>query len=285
MARQKSAPPASTDLTPAMKQSLADDSARHGELMAKTSRELEEIDRRFGMGRPYDLHACISIAREAAHSFKERLFVIGNMCTLIKEHEQKGMYEQALLDIGIDPAFARKCRAVVAKFGGTDAKKEIAERLDGTKLIALLTESDERIEALIDGGTVRNLSLDDIDRMSVSEVRAALRKEREERQHEAEAHEDIVSRKDKKIAQLDLKARRLNKAPFREKLDAFLQEFNEVALAAQGALDNLRFAMTKMDEMHHEAGESYSAHVLEVIDGHARSVMALANDITELAKA
>lgn len=253
--------------------------------MAKNARELEEIDRRFGMGRPYDLHTCISIAREAAHSFKERLFVIGNMCTLIKEHEPKGMYEQAIRDIGIDPAFARKCRAVVARFGSGDAKKEIADRLDGTKLIALLTESDHEIEALIDGGRVSELSLDDIDRMPVAEVRAALRKAREEREHDAQAHEDIIARKDKKIHQLDQKARRLTKAPFREKLEAALQEFNEAAVGAQSALDLLRTGLLGLDELHTQAGENYTADVLEVIDGHARSVMALANDIAELAKA
>lgn len=285
MARQKSTPPESTDLAPAIKQNLVDDSARHGELLAQRDRALGDIESRFGIDRPYNREAFIGIAREAVVSAAERLLVLGRICILIKENEPHGHFGHALNEIGIGDVFARKAMQAAAKFEGSDARKLVAGRLSASKLLELVTEDDDTLDALADEGTVAGKTLDEIERMSARELRAALREEREKRQHDAEAHEDIVGRKDKKIAQLDLKARRLNKAPFREKLEAMLQEFNETAVLAQSALDSLRNGLLKLDELHNEAGESYTADVLEVIDGHARSVMALANDITELAKA
>lgn len=268
-----------------MKQSIADDSARHGELITQRDRELDDIEARFGIDRPYDREAFINLARDAVSVISARVFVIGHICIQLRANEPDGTFGQALELIGIAPRFAQKCMAAVRKMEGSDARKMLAGRLTSAKLLELISEDDDDLDSLADGGTLAGKTLDEIECMSTRELRAALRREREERQHDAEAHEDIVGRKDKKIAQLDLKARRLNKAPFREKLEATLQELSEAAIAAESALDTLRAGLLGLDELHNEAGENYTADVLEVIDGHARSVMALAKDITELAKA
>ncbi len=51
--------------------------------------------------------------------------------------------------------------------------------LGKAKLFELMTEDDEELAELADGGTVAGLTLDDVDRMSVRELRRALREARE----------------------------------------------------------------------------------------------------------
>lgn len=285
MARTKNPTPEISTLPTHVNQSLEADAAKHGELMAQRNRELCDVESRFSVDRPYDREAFINLARDAVGVISGRVSVIGHICIQLRANEPDGTFGQALEAIGIAPRFAQKCMAAVRKMEGSDARKMLAGRLSSAKLLELISEDDEDLESLADGGTLAGKTLDEIDRMSTRELRAVLRAERKEKDEELAAREDIIARKDKKIQQLEIKGKRLSKAPFREKLEATLQEFNEAAIAAQAAMDTLRAGLLTLDEMHNVAGEQYTADVLEVIDGHARSVMALANDIVELAKA
>ncbi len=285
MARTKSPPPAIDAVPSDVNESLVADSAKHGELLAQHERGIAEIDARFGIDRPYDREVFIGLARDAVSVMSDRLYVIGRICIQLRAHEPHGSFGEALDSIGIAPRFAQKCMAAVRKIEGSEARKLLAGRLSSGKLLELLSEDDDDLEELANGGELYGKTLDDIEAMSTRELRAALRAERKEKDEEVAARDDIIARKDKKLQQLELKSRRLSKAPFREKLEAAMQEFNEIALAAQGGLDAMRAALMGLDDMHIEAGENYTADVLEVIDGQARSTLALANDIVELAKA
>lgn len=285
MARTKNPTPEISTLPEHVNQSLEADAAKHGELVAQRDRSIANIDARFGLDRPYERDAFISLARDSVVATAERMLVLGRACILLKEHEPKGTFGAVLEEIGIGEVFARKAMQAAAKFEGSDSRKLIAGRLSAGKLMELLSQDDDDLDALAEEGTIAGLTLDDVDRMSTRELRAVLRAERKEKDEELAAREDIIARKDKKIQQLEIKGKRLSKAPFREKLEAALQEFNEAAITAQATMDTLRAGLLTLDQMHNEAGENYTADVLEVIDGHARSVMALANDIVELAKA
>lgn len=285
MARKTSTPPEIEALPEGVNAALAADSAKHGELLAQRERGLSEIGARFGIDRAYDRDTFISLARETAFAAAERMFVLGRICILIKENEPHGTFGKALEDIGISPRAAHKAMQAALKFDGSDSRKMLASRLTASKMLELLTVDDDDIDALANDGTIAGLTLDEIERMSSREVRSALRKERNEKEEELAARDEIIARKDKKIQQLELKNKRLSKAPFREKLEEALHELNVLALEAQSKLDEFRAALLSVDEMHNSASEQYTADVLEVIDGHARSVMSLASDIVELAKA
>lgn len=70
--------------------------------------------------------------------------------------------------------------------------------LGKAKLFELMTEDDEELAELADGGTVAGLTLDDVDRMSVRELRQALREARETNA----AQQRVLADKNEKIDSL-----------------------------------------------------------------------------------
>lgn len=285
MGRSAKAAPTTPTLPASAEQSLAADATKHGELLANRERILNEIDARFGLDQPYDLNTYIGIARDSVAVVSERLLLIGRICVAIKEHEPRGSFGLALEQIGIADRFARKCMAAVVKFEGSDSRKLLASRLASTKLLDLLVEDDDDLDALGDGGTLHGYTVDEFDKMSSRELRAALRAARKERDDEIAARDEIIERKDKKINTLETRARRFAKEPFRVQLDQALIEVGALVVEYESAGAAVREALVGLDAMHDKAGESYSSEVLELIDGWAKGAMALAKEIADLAKA
>jgi hypothetical protein len=73
--------------------------------------------------------------------------------------------------------------------------------LGKTKLFELMTEDDEDLVELADGGTIAGMSLDDIDRMTSRELKAALREARETNA----AQQRVLADKNEKIDSLSTK--------------------------------------------------------------------------------
>ncbi|MFT8210575.1 MAG: helix-turn-helix domain-containing protein, partial [Symbiopectobacterium sp.] len=70
--------------------------------------------------------------------------------------------------------------------------------LGKTKLFELMTEDDEDLAELAEGGTIAGLTLDEIDRMSVRELRATLRKD----EAALKRSQQLVAEKEKQLQQL-----------------------------------------------------------------------------------
>ncbi|MFT8212319.1 MAG: DUF3102 domain-containing protein, partial [Symbiopectobacterium sp.] len=73
--------------------------------------------------------------------------------------------------------------------------------LGKTKLFELMTEDDEDLAELAEGGTIAGLTLDEIDRMSSRELRAKLR----DTEKSLEASRRLANEKDQKINELSEK--------------------------------------------------------------------------------
>jgi hypothetical protein len=275
MPRAKKAAPVLTDST------VGDEAARslHGELVNQQDRALEEIDNRFGIGQPYDLDRYIDSARDAVGVISGRLFVIGRILISIKEHEGHGGFLAALERIGIAPRFAQRCMVSVVKFEGSDAKRLVGARLSHGKLLELLAEEGDDIEALGEGGTLAGLTLDDIDKMSTTELRAELRKTRKDKFQDAAAHEEILARKDEKINKLELKVRKAGKLPLRERGEELLAEALRRLSDLIGAAENLNLAIEELKAIHNDANEELPGdianqvdHIADTVDFHANAL-------------
>ena len=70
--------------------------------------------------------------------------------------------------------------------------------LGKSKLLELLVEEDVTLVGLAEGGEVNGMTLDDVDRMTVRELRVALRESRET----AEAKDKVIADKNKKVDEL-----------------------------------------------------------------------------------
>lgn len=286
MARSKSAPPAAQPQPESTAQALAADAARHGEVLTQHEAELRQIDSMLGLTEGYDRAKYVAAAKDCIHVVGQRMFMLGRICIALKAHEPHGYYHSALEEIGISPRMAQTyARATRVFLETSDGRGLLKDRLPASKLLELVSEPTDDLDALAEGGTVAGLTLDEIETMTVRELKEALRKERKDHADELDARNEISAKKDEVIRKLELKASRLKKAPFRERVEAAMSELGEIVVRAISAADSVRAAMQAIDEMHVHAGEAYTTDVLDMLDGHARAIGAVANDISELAKA
>nr|WP_252363625.1 hypothetical protein [Escherichia coli] len=104
-----------------------------------------------------------------------------------------------------------------------------------TKLYELMVLDDEELDALADGGTVAGATLDDIDRMTSRELKAALREARETNA----AQQQVLAGKDEKINELATKLEkksRLQPPPPDEELKKLRAEVTALAVEAESAI-------------------------------------------------
>lgn len=102
------------------------------------------------------------------------MFEAGKRLLLLREQCEHGDFLQRLERLDIAPRAAQKFMQATLKFANTPSTAHLAS-YGKTKLLELLVLDDEESAALVAGESVRGLTLDDIDCMSVSELRRALR--------------------------------------------------------------------------------------------------------------
>jgi len=202
---------------------------------------LQLIEIQYGDGSTFDLETSIARVRAGMEAAAESLLLAGRELIRIKEHVPHGEFQEVLRDyIGISPNTARRMMQAAAKFLDGPRRK-LAERLPRTKLLELLTEDDEALDALAADGTLAGVKLDEIERMSTRELRAALREERERRKADAETTERLLEKKNKKIDELDRKLTEREKRTARWKGRTFeiSLEVTEAAVHAMEHIDRL----------------------------------------------
>ena len=128
-----------------------------------------------------------------------------------------------------------------------------------TKVYELALMDDDDLEELREGGTIAGHDLDDIARMSPSELRAKLRAERAERREREEAQRERLATKDRRIGEMEDHAaqqsgtiRRLRTPDGEHWSDAERALHVEVAVldrTASTLVTNLRAAIRKAREI------------------------------------
>lgn len=133
---------------------------------------------------PYDQARVISECRVFMGQSAEAMLEAGKRLIRIKENEAHGEFERIVEhDLNLNPRTAQLMMAAAAKFLGpalAGPKAQTFSLLGKSKLFELMTEPDEDLAELAQGGTLAGLKLEDIDRMSVRELKKALREQRAE---------------------------------------------------------------------------------------------------------
>lgn len=169
--------------------------------MSVDEQRLAQIDKEFGDGEPYNEDRIITETRTYLTTSYNAWLEAGKRLVLLKEHkknDQEG-FHQALDRIGLAPRIAQKMILVTRKFGGRPSLATLGK----TKLLDLATLEDEVLDELEDGGTVDEVSKDDLDKMTSREVKTVARKLRIELADKQEVHERLLESKNKKIDELD----------------------------------------------------------------------------------
>ncbi|WP_406850639.1 hypothetical protein WH390_02195 [Candidatus Arsenophonus nilaparvatae] len=162
----------------------------------------QEVMARFGDGLPYERERIVHEARFYMAQSAEAMLEAGKRLIILKENEPHGEFTKILeKDLGLIPQTARRMMQASLKFlgNGIEAPKRATLGVLGkAKLYELLTENDEDLDVLAEGGTIAGLTLDDVDRMSVRELRAALRKD----ESALKRSQQLVAEKEKQLQQL-----------------------------------------------------------------------------------
>lgn len=116
-------------------------------------------------------------AHDAIRRLGATIFEVGAYLLLMKEACTHGKFLPALERLGIGDESARRYMAMARRFANTSMSRDL-EKLGFSKMAELLPLDDGQIEELAGLGQTGELALDDVARMSVKELRAAVRKER-----------------------------------------------------------------------------------------------------------
>lgn len=172
-------------------------------LNAMTEHRLE-IMQQFGDGLPYERDRIVHETRFYMAQSAEAMLEAGKRLIILKENEPHGEFVEIVREyLGIEPRIAQKMAQAALKFLSPEleSKAKTFSLLGRSKLYELMLEDDEELAQLADGGTVAGLTLDDVDRMSVRELRQSLREARETNA----AQQRVLADKNEKIDSLSTK--------------------------------------------------------------------------------
>ncbi|HEK0587201.1 Uncharacterised protein [Proteus mirabilis] len=163
-----------------------------------------EIMQQFGEGLPYERDRIVHETKFYMAQSAEAMLEAGKRLIILKECEPHGDFTQIITEqLGLAERTARLVMQAAVKYCSPEleSKRQALAVLGKTKLFELMTEDDGDLVELADGGTIAGMSLDDIDRMTSRELKAALREARETNA----AQQRVLADKNEKIDTLSTK--------------------------------------------------------------------------------
>ena len=211
----------------------------------------QEINARFlGAGEQYSLNACLEKARIYQEQMASGMLGLGAQLLLLKANEVHGNFLAAIEELGLAERSARYAMEAALKFGNRQSSADL-NVLGREKLRALTVLDDDSAQDLVNGGEVDGLgNLDDVARMTVRELKKALRelrneraKAQEEHEKEIQAIEEVVRKKETTISALEMQAAGIQPPTKEQVAERYLDELRKSLVGALSvAKDNLTSA-------------------------------------------
>ena len=192
----------------------------------------------------------VNSAKDAIRRIGMAVFELGAYLSLLKEGCAHGDFIAALEDVGISHPAAKKYMAITRRFANGSTSIHL-EKLGFSKMAELLPLDDDQVDDLVDEGQTGELALDDVARMSVKQLRAAVHKERAE----AAKQKNQVERLTAVNTELHEEARLVKRLPPNEALAKLKKEAASIADDAEGAImGGLRQALIALNNHGEERG-------------------------------
>lgn len=202
------------------------------------SQGLLAVDQQYLDGGQFDLQFFIRRCQHSAQTIAQHYLYLGRDLVVIKERIGRDAFTDVLGQIGISIRSAQRFMQVAIKFD-KPTLENLATRLTVAKLIELAGEDDADLEQVLGSGTVSGLTLDDVERMSSRDLRAALRAAKAD----AVARQDVLQEKNKHADEL---AKKLAIAERRPQVDrwpvavtTYHEELNKFGLDAEALLSSV----------------------------------------------
>nr|VFK16230.1 MAG: hypothetical protein BECKLFY1418C_GA0070996_10227 [Candidatus Kentron sp. LFY] len=137
----------------------------------------------------------------------EACIELGKRLLILKELTPHGEFGKRVELLGVSPQMARKFMGSTLKFSKRSSTSVLKAAGSQTKLLELLVLDDDEVEALEKGESVRGVTLDEVDTMSASELRHALRDSRAD----LEARGRLLSERNEEVDRLHREGRKLKR--------------------------------------------------------------------------
>lgn len=134
---------------------------------------------------------------------------LGKALLIRRELTPRGEFDAALEGLGFGRATAYRFMAAAYRATESSQMRRLVEHVDQIgKVLELLVIDDDEAGALLEGDTVRGLQLDDVERMTASQLRKALRDARQINAAKDEVLSDKNARIDKLATELEVAKRK-----------------------------------------------------------------------------
>lgn len=241
----------------------------HSSALTPASEHSQEIMDIYGDGLVYNRARVVDETRFYMAQSAETMLEAGKRLIILKEHEPHGEFIHIVeSQLGMAARTAQQIMQAAIKYCSPklDSKRQAFATLGKTKLFELMVEDDDDLSELADGGSVAGMNLDDIDRMSVRELKKALRDAREER----EAKDRVMEKNRAKIDELQTKAERVKKETPDEVISQVRAEASQICNDAEATL---RVTVSHALEVVFQYGDeldmdqtSWLSHQLDLMD-------------------
>ncbi|HFZ8412864.1 TPA: DUF3102 domain-containing protein [Salmonella enterica subsp. enterica serovar Aberdeen] len=197
-----------------------------------------EIMQQFGDGLPYERDRIVHETRFYMAQSAEAMLEAGKRLVILKENEPHGDFIDIVeSQLSLSKRTAQVMMQASLKYLSPklEPKAQALALLGKTKLFELMTEDDEDLVELADGGTIAGMNLDDIDRMTSRELKAALREARETNA----AQQRVLADKNEKIDSLSTKLEkksRIQPPKPDEEVKKLRSEVTALAVEAESAI-------------------------------------------------
>ncbi|WP_225087456.1 DUF3102 domain-containing protein [Pectobacterium colocasium] len=220
---------------------LVEDAPLAGDLNVKLNALTEhrmQVMAQFGDGLPYERDRIVHEARFYMAQSAEAMLEAGKRLVILKENEPHGDFTEIVENqLGLAQRTARMMMQAALKYlsPALEPKRQALAVLGKTKLFELMTEDDDELSALADGGTIAGATLDDIDRMTSRELKAALREARETNTAQQRVLTDKNQKIDDLTTKLDKKSR-IQPPPPDQEAEKLRKEVSAIAFEAEAAI-------------------------------------------------
>lgn len=183
-------------------------------------------------------------ARDAIRRIGAGIFELGGYLLLLKEACEHGKFLPTIERLGLGVDAAQRYMAVTKRFANTATSRHL-DALGMSRLVELLPLDDDQTLELAELGQTGELALDDVARMSVKELRAAVREVRAER----EADRQLLDKKNARIDKLEREKGRIARLQGDEALAQIQKEAGVILAEVLGLVrGNLRQALIALSE-------------------------------------
>ena len=169
--------------------------------LATVAENIHKADAMFSFLGDYTFEGEVAAIRNDLITSANSMLSAGCRLLRLKEHESHGRFRKALEELGVNRETSRRLMNTAMKFvsdtGGVKYPRLMQQSVSKIYELALLDDDD--LKDLDEGKPVAEIDVDEVDRMTVRDLRKKVREARKER----EALEAVIKSKSEKLDELE----------------------------------------------------------------------------------